>query len=80
MQKITSTCTICCMGTDTKYKIVSNLNYCNATFFYKKLQFLLQDVSNNPDAIIEKLSNEQIKLNDKMHLMCLSSKMLITEP
>ena len=41
---------------------------------------MLQDESNIPDTIVEKLRNEQIELSDKMHLVCLSNRMLIEEP
>ena len=48
--------------------------------FYEKQKFVLQDSSNIPDNIKEKLENEQIKLGDDMNLMCLSTCVLIAAP
>ena len=48
--------------------------------FYEKQQFVLQYSGNIPEVIYETLSNELIEIGDDMHLMCLSTCVLIAAP
>ena len=48
--------------------------------FYRKLQFMLNGVSNIAECITNKLHTEKIELGNDMHLMRSSNCMLITAP